>query len=53
MVTEAGRQHVLLLTLCIAALAWLVYNPATDIYAVPGAKTTTRAKASKARGSDR
>ena len=35
------------------AFAWLAFNPATDIYAVPGAKTTTHGTASKARGSDR
>jgi len=35
------------------AFAWLAFNPATDIYAVPGAKTTTRGTTSKDVGRSR
>jgi hypothetical protein len=35
------------------AFAWLAFNPATDIYAAPGAKTTTRGTASKDGGGGR
>jgi hypothetical protein len=35
------------------AFAWLAFNPATEIYAAPGAKTTTRGPASKDGGRSR
>ncbi len=35
------------------AFAWLAFNPATEIYAAPGAKTTTRGTASRDGGRNR
>jgi len=35
------------------AFAWLAFNPATEIYAAPGAKTTTRETTSKDGGGGR